>query len=51
LIGRRPADEAANPDDPRCRTVGVLSLALQCLYAGFDAEEEVALCRFCFEGR
>ena len=36
--------------DPACRTVGGLLSMLQRLYPGFDAEEEVTLCHFDFNG-
>lgn len=37
--------------DPACLTVGGLLLVLQQIYPGFDAEEEVTLCHFDFDGR
>lgn len=36
--------------DPSCRTVDGLLLVLQQIYPGFDAEEEVTLCHFYFDG-
>lgn len=36
--------------DPACRTVDGLLRVLQRIYPGFDAEEEVTLCHFDFDG-
>ena len=36
--------------DPACRTIPGLLLALQRLYPGFSADEEVTVCHFEFDG-